>query len=81
MRINAERNRPSGPDHPSETTLVKHLDHELGANGALRVQIHVASCRSCRGKIARMREALGAFAKFYEGPFTDVVSRHMEGWR
>lgn len=81
MRLKAGRNRPSGPDHPSETTLVKHLDHGLGANDALRVQVHVESCRSCRGKIDRMREAFGAFAEFYEGPFTDVVSRHMEGRR
>ncbi len=81
MRITADRKRPSGPDHPFEMTLVKHLDHELGANDAVRVQVHVESCRSCRGKIDRMREALGAFAEFYDGPFTDVVSRHMEGRR
>ena len=71
----------TGADHPCEALLVKHLDKELGTNDALRVLVHVESCRSCRGKTDRMREALGAFVEFYEGPFTDVVRAGLEGRR
>ena len=71
----------TGADHPGEAMLVKHLDGELGANDALRLQVHVEACRSCRAKTDRMRKAIGAFVEFYDGPFTDAVKAGLEGRR
>ncbi|MBE3095930.1 MAG: hypothetical protein IMZ44_02225, partial [Planctomycetes bacterium] len=60
--------------HPSDVLLLCAVDAELPSDASARVAQHIDACWTCRAKVERLEEAIGALVEFVEGPVTRNLS-------
>ena len=51
--------------HLSDQELILAADGELQARRATQVQVHLAACRACRGRLAEIERTMADFARAY----------------
>lgn len=69
-----------GGEHPSEETLLMHVDGELTPKVTAKVRSHLETCWSCRLSLEKIEETISAFVEFRQQIQIPLTQPPPRGW-